>query len=323
MICKYSSNFCRDAKCCVSIAVAILCLFFTSCCKNCLLSRAEISWSKTTGANKIQTTEIHDGDKYVEITSEHNGVLKKFTLDDVSVIIPQNNDMILKDVKSGKSVRVAKQENYKSNDRNTVLIDSVLDNGLKLHKLYIMNLEPGDLLISRKIEKGIAGDKTISLIQTLSVKPGGYLIIPLSMISRYPSRFITCGDSGKSDYAPAIKDNKIVNERLIFSTKGENITLRSDASDGWFGYVLDDKMLLVKYSMQPYKKTDNPLIFTAKIAQDKIDFSFGETIKTITMDSPLESSERLILVNLYEKAQSIRDVEDAMKYIRIPLILIR
>ncbi len=300
-----------------------LSFLLTSCCKNCFLSRGEISWAKTTEVNKIQTTEIHDGDKYVEITSEHNGTLKKFTLDNVNIFIPQNNDMILKGIESGKNIRVIKQEGYKSNDRNIVLIDSILDNGLKFHKLYMMNLEPGDLLISRKIENGMTENRAISLIQTLSVKPGGYLIIPLSMISRYQSRFITYDDSGKIEYVPVTTGSKIVNERLIFSTKGENITLRSDASDGWFGYVLDDKMLLVKYSLQNYKKTDNPLIFTAKITQDKIDFSFGETIKTITVDNPLESSERLILVNLDEKVQSVHDVENVMKYIKIPLILVR
>ena len=301
----------------------VLVLSLTSCCKNCLLSRAEISWSKTTETNKIHITEIHDGDKYVEIASGNGGVLKKFTLDSVSTLIPQSNDTILKDAGTGKSVSVIKQESYKSNDKNAVFIDSILDNGLKFHKSYRMNLESGDLFISRKIENGIAGSKTISLIQTLSVKSGGYLIIPLSIISRYPSRFITYDDSGKIEYNPVIKGSKIVNEKLISPTKGENITLRSDASDGWFGYVLDDKMLLVKYSLQNCKRTDNPLIFTAKITEDKIDFSFGETNKPITIDNQLESSERLVLVNLDEKAQSVQDVETAMKYIKIPLILVR
>lgn len=300
-----------------------LSLSLASCCKNCLLSRAEISWAKTTIANKIQTTEIHDGDKYAEITSENGGTLKNFSLDNESMLIPQNNDMILKDIESERIVTVSKQESYKSNDKNMVVIDSTLDNSLKLRKSYRMNLESGDLFINKKIGSGTEVNKATLLIQTLSVKSGGYLIIPLSMISRYQARFITYDDSGKINYNPVIKDSKIVNEKLIFSTKGKSITVRSDASDGWFGYVLDDKMLLVKYSLQNYKKTDNPLIFAAKITQNKIDFSFGETIKTITMDDYLESSERLALVNLNEKAQSVQDVENAMKYIKIPLILVR
>lgn len=305
------------------LMTAVSCLFLASCCKNCLLSRDEISWSRTTEAAKIQTTEIHDGDKCVKITSENEGTLKSFTLDDVEILIPQDNDTILKNVESGKSIMAIQQENYKSNDKNAVLIDSILGNGLKFHKSYRMNLESGDLFIFRKIENGAAENKTISLIQTLSVRSGGYLIIPLSVISRYPSRFITCDDSGKINYAPTMKGRKIVDERLILPTKGENMTLRSDASDGWFGYVLDDKMLLVKYSLQNYKKADNPLIFSAKIEQNKIEFSFGETIKTITIDNPLESSERIVLINLDEKAQSVQDVENAMKRIRIPLILVR
>lgn len=303
--------------------VVISGLFLSSCCKDCLLSRAEISWARTTEKNKIYKTEIHDSDKYVEVTSENGGTLKSFTLDNTSILIPQDDDMILKDIESGKSIKIVKQEKYNSNDKNIVSIKTSLENTLKLHKTYRVNLEPGDLFITRKIEGKTTETKTVSLIQTLSVKPGGFLIIPLSMISQYPLRFITYDPFGKVEVTPSIADSKIVNEKLIFPTKGKNIALQTDASDGWFGYVLDDKMLLVKYSLQDYKKTDNPLIFRAKILQNKIDFSFGETIKKVTSESSLETSERLVLVNLDFKVKSVSDVEKAMNYIKIPLILIR
>ena len=305
------------------LIAVILSLFLASCCKDCLLSRAEISWVKTTETSGIYTTEIRDGDKLIEVSSLNGGTLKTFTLDRVSIFVPQDNDMLLKDIDSGKSIKVIKQKKYDSNDKNTVSVESLLGNYLKLHNTYWVNLEPGDLFISRKIENEGIENKTISLIQTLSVKPGGYLIVPLSIISKYPSRFITYDYAKKRDYNPSISDSKIVNENLIYATKGKNITLQSDASDGWFGYVLEDKMLLVKYSMQYYKRTDNPLIFTAKITQDRIDFSFGETIKKVTNENYMEASTRIVLVNIDTKAQSVQDVENAMDYIKVPLILIR
>lgn len=309
------------------LALSVLSLFLVSCCKECFLSRAELAWTKTTQKNGIYTTEIHDGDKYLEITSENGGTLKNFTLDEKGVLLPQGDDVIIKELNSGTILKATKQEYYKSNDKNSVSIASLLDSDLQFAKLYQVNLESGDLFVSSKIKikrKSPEKKSAISLIQTRSVKPGGYLVIPLSMISRYPLGVIAYDQSGKiQQNQPSLRTSKIIEQKLIYPTKGENITLRTDGTDGWFGYILEDKMLIIKYHPQKYKKKELPLVFNAKITQSKIDFSYGEVLKEVANGSPLETSERVIFIGLDFKVNSVADVETVINCIKIPLILTR
>ena len=315
----------------IIFACLLLAILLTGCCTNCLLARSELAGQKDLDQADPRATELWAGDIDSVITSEYGGNLQSYKVDEVSPLIQlpgyYNSDLFIYS-DSGRRMDTKNPELYDSERKATVKIDSLLSNPeLKLQKIYRMNFDTGDIYIVKVITNVGTSSVDMSAIQQITLLKGGYLFIPVNVASRYPNHYEITDASGK-DIAGSLTDNvqKVAN-KIIYRVDDNSpeITISSDSTEGWFGYFYKDTLLLIKFS--PFytnlEKKDK-IVLSAHITKDAVICTFGETSRNLSeKGSCLKIYEKIALVELKDEINNFEDIENALKYLKVSLIIRR
>ncbi len=307
-----------------------LLLILFACCTNCFIARSELSGQKELEQTSFKTTEIWAGDIDAVITAQYGGNVESYTVDGGSPIIQLpgrfNSDLLIS-CDSGRQLGVKNIETYNGEKKGVVNIVSSLTNpSVKLEKNYRMNLDSGDLYISKDIVNDSNSRISVGAIQKISLAKGGFLLLPVNVASQYVDSYRIVNDSGEEITDDVAGNTLRIDNQLAYYVDSNSVfSISADSTEGWFGYFYKNTLLLVKYS--PFYSGDEKkgaVVFNANVSKDSIIASFGETERTLPdKNSKLRIYEKLAIIKLKKDIKNFADVQEALKYLKIRLIVRR
>ena len=306
-------------------------LIFSGCCTNCLIARSELAGQKDLEQSNPKSTEIWAGDIDSTITAEYGGNVKSYTVGGVSPIIQMpghfNSDLLMS-CDTGRQLGIRDVQSYNSDKKAIVRIISSLNNPLlKLEKTYRMNFDSGDLYISKDIINISDSDIIVEAVQKISFAKGGFLLMPVSVVSQYPNAYKVSDTSSGGDITDEASGNtlRIDNKLICHIDLNSEFSISSDSTEGWFGYFYKDTLLLVKYSpFYTNAEKKGAVVFKADVNKDSIIVSFGETARSLPgKDSKLRLYEKMAIIKLRNEIKNFADVQEALKYLKVQLIVMR
>ncbi len=305
-------------------------LIISGCCTNCLIAKSELAGQKDLEQTNPKATELWADNIEATITSEYGGNVKSFTVSEVSPLIQLpgyfNSDLLVS-CDSGRQLGVKKIESYNSERKATVKILSSLTNpSLKLEKTYRMNFDTGDIFISKDIINVSESIITVETIQKISLVKGGFLLMPVNVASQYPASYRVVNTSGDDITAETSQSALRVDNKLIYyADLNSELTISSDSTEGWFGYFYKNTLLLVKYSpFYTNAEKKGSIVCKADLTKDSIIVSFGETSRVLPgKDSRLKLFEKIAIIKLKSDINNFADVQEALKYLKVNLIVRR
>lgn len=306
-------------------------LFILSgCCTNCLIAKSELAGQKDLEQTNPKATELWADNIEAIITSEYGGNVKSFTISEVSPLIQlpgyYNSDLLIS-CDSGRQLGFKKIESYNSERKATVkILSSLTSHSLKMEKTYRMNFDTGDIYISKDIVNISESIIAVEAIQKMSLAKGGFLLMPVNVSSQYPTSYRVLNTLGDDITAETSQSALRVDNKLAYCVDlNSEFSISSDSTEGWFGYFYKNTILLVKYSPF-YTNTEKKgsIVFKADVTKDSIIVSFGETARVLPgKDSRLKLYEKIAIIKLKSDIKNFADVQEALKYLKVNLIVRR
>lgn len=315
----------------ISIFLLPFSFLLSGCCFNCLISRSELSGQKDLEQQNHRATEIWAGNIDSVITSEYGGNLQSFTVDEVSPMIKlpgyYNSDLLLS-CDSGRLIDVQDVQLYDSERKAVVKMASTLtESGFKMEKGYRMNLDTGDIYISKIIINETPSLKNIEALQQIVLCKGGFLLVPVNVSSEYPDGYEFKGLDAKTQaHVDSPRVDRIANKIVCQVTDNlSGLILNTDSTEGWFGYFYKDTLLLVRYSpFYTSLEKKKAIVFQAEMTKDAIICAFGQTFRNLPeKNSSIKIYEKIALIKLKSEINSIEDINKALKYLKVNLIVRR
>lgn len=305
-------------------------LILSGCCTNCLIARSELAGQKDLEQANPKATEMWAGDIESIITSEYGGNIKSFTVGGISPIIQLpghvNSDLLIS-CDTGRDLEIKKVEYYNGEKKATIrIISSLTSPSLKLEKFYRMNFDTGDIYISKDIINISDSAATVEAVQKMSLVKGGFLLIPVNVASQYPDFYRILNSSGDDITSEVSQDILRVDNKIVYyvDLKSE-VSIESDSTEGWFGYFYKDTLMLVSFSpFYTNAEKKGAIVFKSDVSKDSIIASFGETSRTLPdKNSRLGIYEKIAIIKLKGEIKNFADVQEALKYLKVQLIVRR
>ncbi|HJO94965.1 MAG TPA: hypothetical protein QF753_16325 [Victivallales bacterium] len=316
--------------------IGILFLFFLtsllliSCCKTCFLARNEItgfSAGKNKAGEKIIT--INAGDIRVEFSAFAGGKILLYSVEGDNVVFDQSqnnkncgdySDFFLN--QSGLPLSIV-NSTLRTFDPDKIIITSSLNENFTLTKVMKMNLNNGDVHVLEKLSNSGTKQKTIYSKNTLNLKPGGFLIIPINFMSKFKGGFVELNNDNELMHTDRIDYFEKYNDLLLVNTNRALNTIASDSNSGWFAYIRNDVLMIIKY---PYFYKRNYLHnYTVKseFKEKIIKLLLFNPNRTVDANKALYTQFKFIIIKLDKPVKSFDQVKKALKKVSIPLMLRR
>jgi hypothetical protein len=323
-ILKKTGNAIFSAKARMLFLVFLSVFFLASCCKTCFIARNELTGFHTK-KNKVgdKITTVSAGDKTVDFSTFSGGQILLYSVEGDNLISyksdNKNNcgnysDFFVKQSDIPLYIRSSRLRLYKP---DKIIITSSLDNNFSLTKVMKMNLDNGDIHILEKLSNLGKNSKEVHAQNVLNLKPGGFLILPVSAMSKFKNGFKKFNKTIKSD------SYEKYNDLLLVNTNNNVDEIATDSSSGWFAYILKDVLMIVKY---PYFYNRNyPYGYTIKAEfKEKLNrLLLFNPNRTVGHNKALYTQYKLIILKLNNSVNSFKQVKKALKNISIPLMLRR
>lgn len=305
-------------------------LILSGCCTNCLIAKSELAGQKDLEQTNPKATELWADNIDAVITSDYGGNVNSYTISEVSPIIQLpgyfNSDLLMS-CDSGRQLGVKSIDSYNSERKAIVkIVSSLTDSSLKLEKTYRMNFDTGDIYISKDIVNIAESDASVEAIQKISLAKGGFLLMPVNVASQYPNSYRVVNTSGDDITAEASENSLRIDNKLVcYVDLKSEFSISSDSTEGWFGYFYKNTILLVKYSpFYTNAEKKGAVVFKADVTKDSIIVSFGETARTLPdKNSRLRIYEKLAIIKLKGDIKNFADVQEALNYLKVNLIVRR
>lgn len=305
-------------------------LILSGCCTNCLIARSELAGQKDLKQTDPKATELWADNIEAVITSEYGGNVKSFAVSDISPVIQlpgHSNSDLLMSCDSGRQLDIKKIESYNSEKKATVkILSSLTSSSLKLEKTYRMNFDTGDIYISKDIVNISESTIAVEAIQKISLAKGGFLLMPVNVSSQYPNSYRVVDTSGEDITVDASQNTFRIDNKLIYHVDlNSEFSISSDSTEGWFGYFYKNTIVLVKYSpFYTNAEKKGSIVFKADVTKDSMIVSFGETARTLPgKESRLKLYEKIAIVKLKSDIKNFADVQEALKYLKVNLLVRR
>jgi len=320
----------------VSAFVSLLC---TSCCQTCLISNTELS-SIDTGVYKSwkNVTTVTSNHKSIKIAPVIGGQIVSYSYSDDNILAPINPpfnplpggeqkeqvaQINITSAHEQKSIKFKDHCNYKVYEPNTVLLSNTINSheDLKFLQKYRMNLENGDVFISQYLENSTEEQKSLYISNKTFFKPDGYVIAPLSVISKLPNKW--CYLTKKTVNSEDNNSLQIFDDNLIFHTLGEKQGIVTDLISDWFAYIWKDLLFIKKFSYG--SKGDYSQNYTVKIncTDSSVMVETPSPILNIEQKANKSFSQKWSIIKLNRSVNSIDEAIKAFNLVQLQLLLNR
>ena len=235
-----------------SFGVALL--LCSSCCWTCIIANSELSDISTGNYKSLKNvTTITSRNKSVKIAPFNGGQIIAYSYkgqnilasiyDQVNIVSAGGLD------KKSKSIEFRKDCFYEVVKPNILLLAETLassQNDLEFQQNYRMNLNNGDVFITQNLKNNSEKQQSLYLNNKTYFKSGGYVIVPLSIISKMPKKWCYLDKQAKkAKIADAVQ---IFDDKLIINTAKNRRKIAADPNSGWFAYIWRDLLFVKKFT---------------------------------------------------------------------------
>ena len=229
----------------IAALVSVLC---SSCCKTCLIANSELS-DINTGFYKSRknVTTITSNNKSIKIAPVNGGQIISYSFADENILAPIYEQISIISAYEQKSIKFKDHCKFLITKPDTVLLTNTIDPSYNLTFLqkYRMNLDNGDVFISQNLRSSSDKQHSLYLSNKTFLKSDGYIIIPLSVISKLPNRWQYLNSKADNLQTNSVH---LFDDKLIVHASGEDIRIGTDSVSDWFAYMRGDLLFVKKFS---------------------------------------------------------------------------
>jgi hypothetical protein len=304
-------------------------LLLTSCCRDCLITNRELSSLKTFQNEDNKTVlKINSAWKAVELIMSDNIGIKSYSIEGKNILSQTYPGLIKTTYMQNKSGEKLNNIQFKSKEseiigsNSAIFSDIATKANLKLRDVrkYSMNLDNGNLYIAEEVFNDQRIPLHIVQNDELNLKSGGYLLLPLSIISDINTEgWKFSGENNKEDFI----------EKYIFKSGNRLIVhvvpgmkIEADPNSGWFAYLKNGMLFIKEFSSKD--KNDKRVNKFLKIKADESILSINKVgeEKTILPDSSVKETQKWSIVPIEEKINNLSEAVEFFKNMEYKLKLL-
>jgi hypothetical protein len=303
--------------------------FLTSCCRDCLITNRELSSLKTFKDPENNTVlKINSAWKAVELVMSGNKGIKSYSIDGNSIlaeVYPGHTRETYISCVTGckfKHVKFSYLENGIIDSNSVMFSDASENKKLNLRDVrnYSVNLDNGNLYITEELfnDKGLP----LHVIQNdkLKLKRGGYLLLPLSIISNINSEGwqIAGKNKGKEfvDSNIGFYDNYLVMHAI------PGLEVNVDPNSGWFAYLRDGLLFIKQYNCENVAGKRVNKLLRIKVDENVLSIYQSGEKKTVLPDSSVKEKQKWSIIAIKNEPDNLSAAIELFKRQELKLRLL-